>query len=480
MKKRILFTSCLIICILSFAAAGNAGAENAQLAELAGLVRQLQTEMGEMRQLIASQNEKIDKLEKNQSQVFPTGDLEKQGAGPGTGESSDILSRKVSESLGGADKWLKGVRFAGDFRLRYDGIHYSSGDPQGADDRNRFRFRLRLGFEKTFNPDMQVGFSLASGSMSDPTSTNQTMGELFTWKAILIDKAYAKYTPRWAQAGPVEKLTFAAGKTSNPFERASTDMIWDSDVRPEGAYEQADFNFVDGADFGLKSFVTAGQFVLRESANTGGDANLFAVQAGLMPRFATPFFEKPVEGLSAVSYYDYSNYAKNGHWRLSDGTSLARGNTILNVNNSNNLDAQDFQIITIYNELKIFPWKPLSLFNEYAMNPAEATKLGMVRRGNFAWSLGAKLNRIERKGDWECIYQYKYIGPNSIVGAFADADFGDGFAGKCGSVFKLGYALTDNLSIYGNAFLVSNTNAGTEGILDQKQNRFQIDLNWKF
>lgn len=478
MKNSWMKRSVFIVLFTAVACLGaQAEAGEIQSPELVEIVKKLEAQMAAMQRTMAQQNEEIHRLkgEIEFSKSPPSGTEAKTGI-----QADPEFKEKLTNALGGADQWLKGTKFAGDFRLRYDGIHHGSGSPDALSDRNRFRFRLRLAFEKAFTPDMVVGFGLASGLDNDPTSTNQTMGDMFTWKTISIDKAYVTYTPRWAKIGPIEKLTLSAGKTHNPFEQACTDMIWDTDVRPEGAYEMFDFDLVDMPSFKLKSFLTGGQFILREGAAGGGDANLWAVQGGIRPSFDTPFFDDPVDVLSAVSYYDYNNYADNGNWRLADGTSLARGNTILNVNNSNDLDARDFQVVAVYNELNLPVWKPLSLFNEIAMNPAEATKLGMVRRSNFAWELGAKLNKIRKKGDWEIIYQYKYIGANAVVGAFADADFGDGFAGKCGSVAKLGYALTDNLSLYGNAFIVNNTNAGTEGIVDSHQNRFQIDLIWKF
>ena len=84
------------------------------------------------------------------------------------------------------------------------------------------------------------------------------------------------------------------------------------------------------------------------------------------------------------------------------------------------------------------------------------------------------------KGDWELGLAYKRIEPESVVGAFNDSDFGLGHSGKRGSVFKLGYALTDSITLGGAAFFVNNLTTGTGGVRDEEQRRFQLDLAWKF
>ena len=97
-----------------------------------------------------------------------------------------------------------------------------------------------------------------------------------------------------------------------------------------------------------------------------------------------------------------------------------------------------------------------------------------------AWALGVKLGSILKKGDWELSYAYKRIGANSVPG-FSDSDFGNaGHSGHRGSVFKAGYALTDNISLNLAAFFVNNLNPGTGSVIHEEQRRFQTDLVWKF
>jgi hypothetical protein len=280
--------------------------------------------------------------------------------------------------------------------------------------------------------------------------------------------------------GPITGTSVTAGKFTNPFEKGSSDMIWDRDVKPEGVYEKLDFDLLQSDNVDVTAYALGGQFILDEDATlgsqvAGGDAELFAVQLGLNPTFYTPFLERPVDWLTSASYYNYTDYARQSNF----GT-LARGNTNV-IGSATQLDAEEFKVFEWYNELGITPGGfPIRFFQDFAVNPHDGASNGSVVGENKAWALGVKLNSIVEKGDWEFSYAYKYIDPNAVVGAFNDSDFGDGHSGKRGSVFKAGYALTNNLSLNTAAIFANNVSAGTAGVLDQEQRRFQVDLQYKF
>jgi hypothetical protein len=229
----------------------------------------------------------------------------------------------------------------------------------------------------------------------------------------------------------------------------------------------------------LKSYLLAGQFVLDEDS-TGTDAELLAHQIGVEASLRTPVLERPVEFLSAFSYYTYPGYANSSNF-LIGGTSLARGNPNV-AGSSTALDAEDFDVIEIYNELAIYPYGfPTRFFLDYATNPSDGALSPSIVDENDAFSIGVALGKAKKKGEWEISYAYKRLEANSVVGAFTDSDFGAaGHIDKRGSVIKLGYALTDNLFLNGAAFFVNNLNTGTAGNRDEEQRRFQLDMLWKF
>src|SRR3989338_162845 len=356
MKLRILkLAACLNL--LAFSMSGLAMADDAQIFEM---VKSMQKKMEDMQKTIYQQDQKISQLE-NRTPSITTAPAVHEPNIPPQMTNADF-SDKLDNYMGGKDasKWLKGLKYGGDMRLRWESVNYAKGNPSHSGNENRARFRLRFGLEKKFNPDMKVGFRLASGQLTDPTSTNQTLTGNFNNKVIDIDRAYAIYTPNWAKVGPVSKLEIGGGKFANPFTRGSTDIIWDDDINPEGAYEMVDTKFIDTENLGVKAFATAGQLILRETAhNTSSAANseLFAFQVGLTPEFKA--FDKPVQLLNAISFYNYSDYAHQSTFAAANsGASLAGGNP--NVDgDATALDANQFKVIEIYNSAEFKPFASL-------------------------------------------------------------------------------------------------------------------------
>ncbi|MDE3171266.1 MAG: putative porin [Acidobacteriota bacterium] len=118
--------------------------------------------------------------------------------------------------------------FSGDIRLRDEP---SFGGPAGGPlDQNRVRFRFRFFVEARLNDEFSGGFSLASGDINNPISDNQTLGDFYARKPIAIDTAFVRYSPHQFHA-----LTLIGGKFAYPWY--NTELVWDKDLRPEGAAE---------------------------------------------------------------------------------------------------------------------------------------------------------------------------------------------------------------------------------------------------
>ncbi|MEI7750859.1 MAG: putative porin [Candidatus Omnitrophota bacterium] len=498
--------SILVVCLMTFSSSAVASD-----AELMALVQNMQKQMNELQTTVMAQKTELEALRAGGGGKIQMAPSSVEATPP---MSEAEFAQRLGDATGGANKWLKDLKFSGDIRLRYEafGLH---GNPNAnptsttagyQDARNRFRIRLRYGFEKTFNPEIKVGFSMASGDKTtngyntDPISTNQSMTNDFNFKNIWIEKAYVTYTPEWAKVSindglNISGLEVTAGKFNNPFEKGSTDMIWDRDLKPEGVYEKFDLGLLKTDNVVLKAYGLLMQSVLMETGNSSTsvsnkDANLFAYQAGLNPVFYIPGMERPVDALSAISVYNYQNYDNNSNWQIA-GVSQANGNPSYNANQ---LSAKGFNILSFYQEVVFYPHGiPVKPFAEFARNmsnqsgkPASAPFNGM-QGGEDAWSLGLTLGKLVKKGDWQGSYAYKYIGANSVVGAFNDSDFGGynyGGTNKAGSVIKVGYNLTDYLTLNGACFLVrpiTQRDTTANGMqVDQSVRRFQIDMTYKF
>ena len=121
--------------------------------------------------------------------------------------------------------WVNNVKIKGDLRYR----HEWKDDESQADDRNRHRIRARIGIYGKVNDEVDLGFRLASGNTSTPTSTNQDLDTAFSSKNIWLDLAYFDYHP-----AAVEGLKVLGGKIKDPYFRAGkSNLMFDSDVNPE-------------------------------------------------------------------------------------------------------------------------------------------------------------------------------------------------------------------------------------------------------
>jgi hypothetical protein len=146
------------------------------------------------------------------------------------------------------------LNFSGDIRLRYEPFFQ-----EGAPDRNRERFRLRFNVTGKLTDEFSGGFSLATGTLDDPVSTNQTFSGFFNRKSFGVDKAWITYKPNYAKF-----LKLDAGKLAYPWFR--TPMTFDSDVNPEGFAQTLSFDLKSSA---LKNITFVG-FQLPINEVSGG------------------------------------------------------------------------------------------------------------------------------------------------------------------------------------------------------------------
>jgi hypothetical protein len=103
---------------------------------------------------------------------------------------------------------------------------------------------------------------IASGNNNSARTTNQDLDNYFTKKDIWLDRAYINWHP-----SSVPNLKIFAGKMAQPWV-SENEMIWDSDVNPEGVAALYSRKFGDAELFG-----SIGGFMLDN--NVDGDGNGF-------------------------------------------------------------------------------------------------------------------------------------------------------------------------------------------------------------
>lgn len=135
---------------------------------------------------------------------------------------------------------LGNIRFSGDIRLRSESFFgltnnlATGGNPAilGNDlsQRHRMRLRARLAMRGTVSDEFEWGLRLATGSLADNISTNQTLTDFFNRKPFALDQAFITYKPK-----RLPGLRLQGGKFEAPW--TNTELTFDSDLMFEGFNE---------------------------------------------------------------------------------------------------------------------------------------------------------------------------------------------------------------------------------------------------
>ena len=499
MNRRFTLTLLAVLLFMGASPVVFADTSDQLVSALDGVKQQL----AKMQQTIDQQNLRIQQLESNKVLEVPQANAPIQPSAAASSMSEADWQKGIKDNIGEAIPWLKGAKYGGDFRLRMENFEYydknnDAGSTGTAADRtrNRFRIRLRWGFEKDYGDDWKVGFRLATGQPSstsgiatDNTSPNQTLGNpgYFVFKNIWIDRAYANYSPNGLKDyGIIKGVTIGAGKFENPFLRYSTPMVWDADVTPEGAYEKANLQFVSTEDTKVNFYATSGQFIVNENTGVNTDGEMYGYQGALNVSIYGFHTDMPVGITGAVSYYDYPGWSQTIASNTA-GVSFLRTNTIV---------ADNFRVLDIYPEVQFYVDRtPVTLWYDYAKNLGNVGTEDIaqslendIHDKDTAWGFGVKAGNPKKKGDWGFSYGYYVIGANSVVAAFNDSDFGGpgqvGATNRQGHKFGVAYKLTDNIEVDWTGYVVRPLNPNPSSILASSTNesvfRSQADLVYKF
>ena len=155
----------------------------------------------------------------------------------------------VDRRLGELEQRLKKIgplSFSGDFRLREDA--FFGGPSDRSLDQNLQNYRLRFNADVQISDDLSGGFTLASGNINDPTSTNQTLTGFYARKPIALDRVFIQYHPT-----SFKPLGLVAGKFSYPWY--NTELTWDKDLNPEGFGQSLNFDLKSTPVFKRIAFV---------------------------------------------------------------------------------------------------------------------------------------------------------------------------------------------------------------------------------
>ncbi len=230
-----------------------------------------------------------------------------------------VNTQEQQKSFAALEGAMNHIKFSGDLRLRFEPF-FGGGAANATTPEARFRerYRLRFNVASKITNDFAVGFSIASGDLGDPISTNSTETGFFTRKPLAIDKAFGVYNPHY-----FKPFTLTVGKFGYTWQR--TELTWDNDLNPEGGSAAVAWDWKSG-------FVNHFAVIAIGSPmfEVGGGPDTYMeggqVQAGftLLPR---------VKFGANLAYYDFHNadtIAQNqfgGNGFATNGTATPGGGT---------------------------------------------------------------------------------------------------------------------------------------------------------
>ncbi|HSY18749.1 MAG TPA: putative porin [Candidatus Acidoferrales bacterium] len=413
-----------------------------------------------------------------------TADEAKQLKAESAKASAASIDNALSAKMGTPD-WITGYKLSGDFRGRFDDI---ISDNKNLVDRDRLRYRLRVGLTVNMKDDLQAGFRLMSGDApaatgfgGAPLSGNSTMQDNGTKKFIYIDQAYGKWSPinndTWLVTG-----TF--GKMDEPF--LLSPMVFDQDLTPEGGALQATYKINDRHSLAFNGAA----FALDEESGSTRDPFLLGAQVLWNAKW-TPKLASSV----GIAYFDITSKEN----LLSSGST---NNTVTYVNQGNTRTGTAGMVLAhFYNPFVVsgnvtytldkFPlYKgafPIKLAGEFMENPA-------VTKENSGYWGGITFGKAVKKGSWDISYRYQVLEADAWYDQLVDDDNlgyyqAAAFTGQKAGVFggtnvkghliKVNYAVTDALTLSLTCYLNNLINPSPANS-QSDVTRVMADVMWKF
>ena len=380
-----------------------------------------------------------------------------------TNEQIAATAKKTNELSSFDQKlaWAAKTQLKGDVRFRHETIKIDGTPNNGGKDKDRERIRARLGAFTEINSQVDTGIRVATGSSDDARSTNQDLDGYFNKKSIWLDLGYIDYHPT-----QIKNLHVIGGKMLQPWVSMG-DVIWDSDINPEGLALTYKYPLGSSAEL----FGSLGNYSLKDNVNGDGvqfrnDLRMTAGQLG--SRFSLTDNLKLTLG---GSVYAFQN-DEDSRCPTTTGTTpgcLTPSETVANTTAGN---ASEYRLYEGFSQVDIGGLAvPLSFYVQYVQNTKATDK-----DKDTAWLLGAKSKVFGFNLD----YNYRDVQRYAVVGAFTDSDFAGGFTGARGHKFKVGYDIDKNFAIGATYFLTKADYASATGYRDANANTLQLDAEAKF
>lgn len=408
-----------------------------------------------------------------------------------TGEvTKEVVETAKSEYWGipaALPEWVQRLRLSGDMRVRSqldlfaeDNARFAYADfltvndrgglgragaaaySNVSQDRQRLRARLRLGLDAELGYGWTLGARLATGSLRDPVSANQTLGNTGARYQTGLDLAYARWSGNSDDGD--HALNFWAGRMPNPWY--ATDLVWDSDLTFEGI--AASYRYGPGRLDPSTHFVyaTLGAFPIEEVELSDKDKWLVGAQVGV--DWTLPRGDRLRLG---ASYYDFRNVTgvrNNFDDATSDFTApriLRRGNTLFDIRNDADPTTNLFALAAEYRLVNVtaaWDWRlsethRVTLSGDWVRNVGYDRTDVLARRAasdpvlgapvldgdtGYQFEVGFGTAQLMKRGGWRAFMGYRYLEADAVLDVFTDSEFRLGGTDVEGFYVGANYAFT--------------------------------------
>jgi polyhydroxyalkanoate synthesis regulator phasin len=404
------------------------------------------------------------------SEMAKEGQREKAAVKEVAQEAAEETATKVAKKEARTvdlPSWVKNAKFKGDIRIRYQDQDLTK---DNRPDRDRYRQRVRLGFETKVNEEWEAGIGMASGG-ADPRSTNDTWDDAFSTGDWRLDYAYAKYRPT-----PLPWLTAIGGQFKNPIW-GTKDLLWDGDICPQGFAAMLNYKPTEN----LELFATPAYLIVDDVSTLEADPKAYLLQAGLK------YDMKPFYFKVAGTYYDWQ--------QLDDQAPGATAPNSFSGTNSTNAAgnlAFDYDAFALDAEIGAkLPWSAVpyaAVFGQYVKSDAsdtasDGTPSATGHDDDTGWLVGFKFGhkKVSSRWQWQATYNYRHLETDAWPDFLPDSDAFGGATNIKGSEFEFVLGLHKNVTIgvdYYMTEVLDNDHVGMTP--DQEERLLQVDLILKW
>jgi Putative porin len=302
--------------------------------------------------------------------------------------------------------------------------------------------RLRLNFDAVLDAGWSVGSRLTTGTLINPDSTNQVLGQYGGRYQTNIDLAYI----RWVGGNPSSRnlVMLEGGKVPNPF--LSSELVWDTDVTFEGVTGQYRLGLGRNGSVPHYLVATLGAYPVQDNALYPSlDKWLYAGQLA---------FDFRAQGGSRLqfgaAYYDFNHIVgkQNTYEPTETGGQpldftappyLQKGNTVFDIRNTSDQTQNLFALASEFRELDAMveadyvfsPAYRLGFYADAVKNIGYNTSAVSARYGayvaprtkGYQSEISFGSNLMNHTGTWRAFAGYRYLQRDAVIDAFTDQDY---------------------------------------------------------